>query len=50
MYDLKLSAILNHDLMEECKGFIEEHKEARHIKVMECEKKKISKSMVQKTT
>ena len=35
-----MSAILDQDLMEECKVFIEEHKEARHIKVMEHQKKK----------
>ena len=40
MYELNLSAILNQDLMKECKEFIEEHKEARHVKVMECQKKK----------
>ena len=43
MYELKLSAILDEDLMKECKGFIEEHKEARHEKVMECQKKKYEK-------
>ena len=40
MYELKLSAILDQDLMRECKGFSEEDKEARHVKVMECQKKK----------
>ena len=40
MYELKLSAILNQDLMEECKEFIVEHKQARHMKVMERQKKK----------
>ena len=43
MYELKLSAILDQDLMRECKRFIEEHKEARHIKVMEHLKKKYEK-------
>ena len=40
MYELKLSAILNQDLMEECKEFIVEYKGARHMQVMECQKKK----------
>ena len=38
MYELKLSAILDQDLMKEFKGFIEEHKKARHINVMEYQK------------
>ena len=48
MYDLKLSAILNQDQMEECKEFIEEHKEARHMQVMEHQKKKYEKLWWQK--
>ena len=48
MYELKLSAILNQDLMEECKEFIEDHKEARHMQVMECQKKKYEKLWWQK--
>ena len=43
MYELKLSGILEQDLMEECKGFREEHKEVMHRKVMECQKKKFEK-------
>ena len=39
MYELRLSAILNQDLMKECKECIEDLKEARHVKVMECQKK-----------
>ena len=41
MYEPKLSAILDPDLMEECKGFMKVPKEARHMKVMECQKKKL---------
>ena len=48
MYELKLSAILDQDLMEECKEFIEEYKEARHMLVMECQKKKYEKLWWQK--
>ena len=40
MYELKLSAILDPDLIEECKGYMGELKEARHMKVTECQKKK----------
>ena len=46
MYEVKLSAILNQDLMEECKEFIAEHKETRRRQVMECQEKEIFKVMV----
>ena len=48
MYEFKLSPILNQDLMEECREFIVEHKEARHMQVMEQQKKKYDKSWWQK--
>ena len=41
MYELKLLAILDPDLMEEYKGFMKELKEARHMKVMEHQNRKI---------
>ena len=40
MYELKLSAILDSDLMKEHKGFMKQLKEARHMKVMEHQKMK----------
>ena len=45
VYEVKLSAILNQDLMEECREFIAEHKETRHMQVMEHQKKKYLKCM-----
>ena len=43
MHELKLSAVLSQDLMEECKEFIAEHKEARHMQAMESQKKNCQK-------
>ena len=43
MYQLKLSAILVPDLTKECKWFIEDLKEARHMKVMEWQKLKFER-------
>ena len=43
MYKLKLSAILGPDLTKECKGFIEDLKETRHMKIMEGQKLKFER-------
>ena len=48
MYQLKLSAILGPDLTKECKGFIEDLKETRHIKVMEWQKEKFERLQYRK--
>ena len=40
MYCQKLSAILVQDLSKECKGFIGDLKETRHLKIMEWQKRK----------
>ena len=40
IYYQKLSAILGPDPTEECKGFIEDLKETRHLKVMKHQKEK----------
>ena len=45
MYEVKLSAILNQDLVQPCKEFIIDYKEIRHKLVMNHQKKEISEVM-----
>ena len=49
MYNQKLTSFLGPELFQECDSFIEEIKEAKHLKVLECQKSNFERLWQRKT-